>query len=1643
MKSVTNSACDIPNCVFNNGREPPAGNCASRQLAVIHPISTLQRRNIQKHKTIRIAPMSNRTIQLISIIAFAFGCTRVEPASKSANLVHRHASSMTRLPAQDFVQSKQSFGAAGFQIRSCILQAEALKNHSQLITMWKYCFSPFHTVAFLVLTGTALLQAGEGTFRYFRFTASQLRSDSANSVQLAEFQVFLGDQPLQGAEASNPGGSNPSVETPAEAVDNELTTKWLDFNKGALVLDFGNEVAADGYRWATANDVPERDPVRWRLEGSLDNTTWTLLDDRTSSDYPTPLARFEFLPVLPFSELPDGPRIVSFDATSGSLTSDQALAIAPGDRITLRWEVTDATEVILQPGNTPLDPVSGQLELSPSETITYTLVASNAEGSREASLTVIVGETESPVWINEFLSATDRDGAPLCDEDGDPQDWIELFNPNAFAVDLSGYHLTDDAAALTGWTLPDGTTLEPGAFLVIFASGKDRVQPEHPLHTNFKLDAEGEYLALVAPDAGTVLSEFAPVFPPQYENISYGTTKAGDPGSFNYFADPTPGSANTTTPGLPLIQQPDFSQPSRTFTGSISVELTSQVPESEIRYTLDGAVPTAQSPLYDGMAVVLSSTTQVRARLFQSGHAPGPIRSRTYLKLTQEAAEFSSDLPLMVLDNYGGGSVPTGRELQEQFVAAFAPDPNNARTQLTFSPQEANRAGVKRRGSSTLNDPKGNYRIEFWNNENDDKDVSLLGLPEHSEWILFAPYRFDRSLVRIPFIHDLSLGIGQYAPRSIFVELFLNLDDEELGMEDYVGVYVLQERISRGDGRIDIARLDKADTDLPEVSGGYILSIDRRDPEDEGFRTTRGTPTDPIQGSPRPWFNYVYPKEQNILPEQAGFIQGWLDELEDALYGADFADPLLGYRPYVDLPSFLDHHILVVLAKDPDALRLSTFMYKDREGPLYMGPIWDFDRTMGNDSDGRSANPAGWDPLPENAGFFIYDWWGRLFEDADFWQDWIDRWQSLRRNQLSNQALQQRVNGLAAQLQESHARNFNRWPEVAPNGGQFSSLPGWEGEIEHLAHWLVRRAEWIDTQFPARPSINHPSGPVNPGAELILHSLGNSVYYTLDGSDPRLRGGSISPDAMLFQAETSTETLLHSASEVTAHVPTSADSSLELSWTLPDYDDSSWKPGTNGVGYDRNSDYDALIQLDLGPEMDGINTSAFLRLPFTLEKIENIEGIELRLRYDDGFVAYLNGMPVASANSPSDNPDWNASATSGHPDSSAVSFVSFDISQHLHLLQPSANVLALHGLNNGLGSSDFLLEAELSIVRSQSVEPLVLNQSVTLTARAYDGGDWSSPVTRNYFVDTQPASAENLRISEIHYNPADVSQTEAAAGFNNRKDFEFLELLNVGSAPIDLRGVTLTNAVYFQFSAAEPIPLLNPGQRLVLVSRRPAFDLRYADLNAMIRVDGQFEGNLSNGGEQLTVLDTAGNAILDFRFNDAEPWPREADGDGYSLTLINPNHREPAELDQPQYWRSSGPLHGTPGQDDFLPFGGMISEDANSNGWPDLLDYALGLDLPPSQHNPPIEITAAQLNLDGTPALHLLFHHLRRITADRATLTLELSTDLQQWNPNTDEFVFIGTNRISKDLERVTYRSAQPVSQLDFQFVRLQAQLED
>jgi hypothetical protein len=254
---------------------------------------------------------------------------------------------------------------------------------------------------------------------------------------------------------------------------------------------------------------------------------------------------------------------------------------------------------------------------------------------------------------------------------------------------------------------------------------------------------------------------------------------------------------------------------------------------------------------------------------------------------------------------------------------------------------------------------------------------------------------------------------------------------------------------------------------------------------------------------------FVDPKESVIgLPQRAPqrrYIANFLDEFDRALQGPDWKDPINGYPAYIDVDAWIDFHVLELLSGNVDIFRYSTFFYKPRGGKITFGPHWDFDRALGS-IDRRDANPRRW-----NTGrFFDGPWWRQLFRDPDFWQLWVDRWQTLRRTHFSETNMFGLIDRLTDEVREAQPRQVARWG-LEPRGGSYQS------EINWMKRWLAERIDFIDSQLIQPPALSHAGGQVAAGSQLTLTAPEDAkVYYTLDGSDPRQPQGEISSNAVIY-----------------------------------------------------------------------------------------------------------------------------------------------------------------------------------------------------------------------------------------------------------------------------------------------------------------------------------------------------------------------------------------------------------------------------------------------------------------------------------------------------------------------------------------------
>ncbi len=237
--------------------------------------------------------------------------------------------------------------------------------------------------------------------------------------------------------------------------------------------------------------------------------------------------------------------------------------------------------------------------------------------------------------ISEFMAVNTKG---LADEDREFSDWIEIYNPANQAVRLDGWHLTDDADDPIKWTFPTGVQVPARGYLVVFASGKDRRIAGATLHTSFRLSGSGEYLALVASSGTTVVHQYAPRFPQQVSDISYGLFPTSTTGAAAYFTQPTPGKANVA--GVQgRVAEVEFSQGRGIYTDYVEISLSTATAGAKIYYTMDGSQPSATNGELYTEPIIVGWTAMIRAAAVKAGYLNSRTTTHTYIYTADVAAQ--------------------------------------------------------------------------------------------------------------------------------------------------------------------------------------------------------------------------------------------------------------------------------------------------------------------------------------------------------------------------------------------------------------------------------------------------------------------------------------------------------------------------------------------------------------------------------------------------------------------------------------------------------------------------------------------------------------------------------------------------------------------------------------------------------------------------------------------------------------------------------------------------------------------------------------------------------------------------------------------------------------------------------------------
>jgi hypothetical protein len=367
--------------------------------------------------------------------------------------------------------------------------------------------------------------------------------------------------------------------------------------------------------------------------------------------------------------------------------------------------------------------------------------------------------------------------------------------------------------------------------------------------------------------------------------------------------------------------------------------------------------------------------------------------------------------------------------------------------------------GIEIRGESSQSFDKKSYGFEMWDEAGNDIDTGFLDFPAEEDFILYGPYS-DKSLINNRLAMKLANELGHYASRTRFVELMLN--------DDYVGIYILMEKIKRGKNRIDVAKLEETEISGDDLTGGYIFRVDKG--SYDGWPSKYPALND--QGGV--FYQYYYPNQDEIRPEQKSYISSFVGDFEDAVMSPTYKNNQgKHYTDYINLRSFVDNFIMNEIAKNVDAYRLSTYFYKDKDskgGKINCG-YWDFNLAYGNADYCGGVQTDGWQYYQcDHGGYPLF--WDRMLQDTLFTNALKCRWESLRETKLHTDTIFQYIDEFVDELDGAQQRNFDRWQVMGvylwPNAWFYAQATSHEAVIVQQKNWLSERLTWIDQNLPGQ-----------------------------------------------------------------------------------------------------------------------------------------------------------------------------------------------------------------------------------------------------------------------------------------------------------------------------------------------------------------------------------------------------------------------------------------------------------------------------------------------------------------------------------------------------------------------------------------------
>ncbi len=975
--------------------------------------------------------------------------------------------------------------------------------------------------------------------------------------------------------------------------------------------------------------------------------------------------------------------------------------------------------------------------------------------------------------------------------------WIELYNKGNSSVNVGGYFLSNDPANKFMWQIPGGNSIGPKGYLLIWCD-----EMYSNLHTNFKLDADGEKITLST--SSSALADTL-TFPSQYINISYGRTTDGA-ATRGYLSKVTPGSANSYDNATEVLEDVDFSREAGRYGGTQSISLGHTLAGVSIRYTVNGSEPTSTSTQYSS-AIPITKTTTLKAKAFKTGMLPSNTISKTYF-----INEHTFTLPVVSLSTN-----PTYL-WDNNTIGIYTEGTNGIAGNCNISPMNWNQdwsrhavfeyyieSGTKKYdqsldirigGACSRNFAQKSFalkaRDEYGNNTLDQQLFPSKEIYKYGSFFLnnsghdFNVTMFRDAILQSMAADQMDIDYMAYQPSVLYLNGY------------YWGIQNLREKID-GDYIKANFNVDKDDVDLIE------------------------TWENAIEGTPDVYLSYKDSLQLINLNDPTSFA---------------FIDK------HIDVQEYINYLVTEIYYANTDWPGNNIKFWRQRStNGKFRWILWDLDFGFGLYGVSYSTHPTlnfatdpnsgvGW-PNPDWSTLHIR----LVLQNPVFRTRFIQTMLTAISTTFKPSRVIDVIDSFQTRIAAEMPYHKQRW------GG---NIGDWNYEVQRMRDFAIERNPYM-IQHTAdffglneRVSISVGANPSSASAFNFNGVTTNEVDVTYFKGvpydlKPMVKRGFAFKEWKITKRE-SIQLLIISKGDTWKYFDQG--SLPAANWQVENFNDNGWQQGPAELGY---GDGDEATTVSYGADAGNKYTTTYFRKTFTVADTIGLGNLSASIRVDDGAVVYLNGMEIYRINMPGGKVDYSTLAL-GTP--SETSFNPFVIVKGL--IKPGQNTITVELHQNAVTSSDISFDFDLygtktgNVIQTTSAIPIIADT-------AY------SDVTIEAMFDEVPITNYNIVINEFN-----ATRSRVQDEFGETEDW--IELFNAGTDEIDLNGLYLTdnfsNKTKFKITESVPgeMKLASGGYKVFFADEQA--EQGSFHLNFKLSGDGEQIGLYYEEDQSILMYDT-------------------------------------------------------------------------------------------------------------------------------------------------------------------------------------------